>query len=73
MRFSPGEAENIKHDRYFAHHLAWNFAHEKCSAHDSYQLSQQARVAVSSADSSRVSRDFKSTKQNGLELFWVGC
>ena len=58
MRLSPREAENVKHDRYFAHRLAWDLAHEKRCAHESYQLSQQARVAVavSSADSSRVHR-----------------
>ena len=56
MRLSPREAENIKHDRYIAHRLAWDLAHEKRSAHESYQLSQKARVTVSSADSSRVHR-----------------
>ena len=54
VRLSPREAENIKHDRYCAHRLAWHFAHEKRSAHESYQLSKMARMALSSADSSRV-------------------
>ena len=53
---SPCEAEYIKHDKYFAHRLAQHFTHEKRSAHESYQLSNQARVAVSSADRSCVRR-----------------
>ena len=44
------EAEHIKHYGYFAHRLAWNNVHEKRIAQESYHLSQQAFVAVSSAD-----------------------
>ena len=32
-RLSPREAERIKHNRYFAHHLAWHFADEWCIFH----------------------------------------
>ncbi len=63
------EAEYVKHVRYFAQRIAWYNSHDKHSAHENYQLSQQTRVTASSADSSCVHRALdRPFPSNGLFL-----